>query len=178
MILSLSMVTVVEAWSGSDTPPVQPSNRQPLSGMAVISTTAPAINCLESYNPRGNNIPGEKRSTNNGKTKGVNPDGFYELVSTDICDPEPQIWITYEGYVDPDGNPGVFGPFLSGTIIKFTEALGKTTPTCKRIGSPPQGGATAVTWHITLPSEPIVIAVDFSGNANSCGDCLVPPPPK
>ena len=129
----------------------------------------PEITCIESVNPHGNNIPGKNRSEN-AKSKAQNPDGFYQLFAEDICDPEPEIYVSYIG-----ANPYLFGPFESGVVIKFTEAPG-AAPSEKKIGSS-NGQAGAVICHITLPSDPVVIAVDASGNMNRCL-CLVPPPPK
>jgi len=143
--------------------------------ITVEDTTAPLLECVQGVNPHGENVPGEKRSDNKGKTKGVNPDGFYQLLASDDCNPNLEIYITYVG-AGEDFEP--FGPFASGTVIKFTEAPGKSEPTCKKIGSPEQGGATAVTWHITLPGDPIVIVDDLNGNVTICDSCLVPPPPK
>ncbi|MGD8536761.1 MAG: hypothetical protein PVF66_13010, partial [Candidatus Aminicenantes bacterium] len=60
--------------------------------------------------------------------------------------------------------------------IKFTEAPG-ASPSMKKIGSA-NGQAGAVTWHITLPTDPIITVVDDAGNVTVCTDCLVPPPLK
>jgi streptogramin lyase len=142
--------------------------------ITVEDTTPPDVACVESVNPHGNNIPGKNRD-NNGKDKpNVNPDGFYELKATDICDSEPDIYVGCEGCkgLYPDILP--IGPFDSGTVVKFTEAPG-AIPSMKEIGSA-NGQAGAVMWHITLPSEPVVFAVDDSGNIGGCL-CFVPPPP-
>ncbi len=125
----------------------------------VVDTTPPGLSCVETVNPHGGTIP-----------KGKNPDGFYQLLAVDICDPEPEI------FVGVNSNPNLFGPFPSGTIIKFTEAPG-ATPSMKKIGSS-KGRAGAVTCHITLPSDPVITAVDYTGNVQTCTDCLVPPPLK
>ncbi|MDY6892706.1 MAG: vWA domain-containing protein [Chloroflexota bacterium] len=135
----------------------------------VVDTTAPDLSCVESVNPHGNIIPGKNRP-DKAEDKAKNPDGFYQLLAEDICDPEPQI------FVSCDGCAVVFGPFDSGIVIKFTEAPG-AAPSIKKIGSF-NDQADSVACHITLPSEPVVTAVDFSGNVATCYDCLVPPPPK
>jgi len=152
----------------------------------VKDVTPPEVECKESVNPHGNNIPGGKAK---GKGQGVNPDGFYELIATDNVDPEPIILILYwdPEATDPDGNPGWWVALrdkddpsqlfvlLSETVVKFTQAPG-ATPSYKKIGST-NGQADAVAWHITLPSEPVVLAVDDSGNM-AWLPCFVPPPPK
>jgi hypothetical protein len=146
----------------------------------------PVVECVEAVNPHGNNVPGGKA---NGKGQGVNPDGFYKLFAEDNRDPEPIILVLYwdPEATDPDGNLGWWVPLgdkdnpdqlfvlLSGTVVKFTEAPG-ATPSYKKIGST-KGQAGAVAWHITLPSEPVVLAVDDSGNW-AAFPCFVPPPPK
>lgn len=78
-------------------------------------------------------------------------------------------------YIGTASDPMLFGPFASGIVVKFTEAPG-AAPSIKEIGST-TGKAGAVTWHITLLTDPVVTAKDASGNTASC-TCLVPPPPK
>jgi hypothetical protein len=124
----------------------------------VVDTTPPELSCVEAVNPDGKNIPTAKNN---------NQDGFYQLFTTDICDSAPQI------YVGTAANPMLFGPFASGIVIKFTEDP-TVAPECKKIGS---DKADAVTWHIILPEDPLVTAVDLSSNSSTCV-CLVPPPPK
>jgi len=137
-----------------------------------VDTTPPAADCLETVNPHGKNVPGEKAK---GKGQGVNPDGFYELIATDNVDPEPVIVVCY--YDEALEEWVWFEPFTftSGVVIKFTEAPG-ATPSCKKIGST-NGQAGAVMWHITLPSDPLVVAIDDAGNM-AWFPCFVPPPPK
>jgi len=135
----------------------------------VPDVDPPEVWCEETVNPHGNNIPGEKRS-DNAKEKAQNPDGFYQLFAEDFYDPNPAIWVGTEA------EPFLFGPFVSGTRIKFTEAPGKA-PSCKKIGSANEQ-ADAILCHITLPTDPFVSAIDASRNIGTCGCCLVPPPPK
>lgn len=140
--------------------------------ITVEDTTIPMVRCVEGVNPHGQNIPG---GTAKGKGQGRNPDGFYQLFARDICDPDVEIRV---GCRECKGlYPGIlpFGPFPSGIVVKFTEAPG-ATPTCKKMGST-SGQAGAVTWHITLPSEPVIFAIDASGNI-AFFPCFVPPPPK
>ena len=131
----------------------------------VVDTTPPEVWCVESVNPHGNNIPGEKRS-DKAKDKAQNPDGFYQLFAEDNCSDVEDIEIFVSG----------FGPFKSGDVVKITEAPG-ATPSMKKIGSA-NGQAEAVVAHLILDSDPVITAVDGNGNIGPCGDCLVPPPPK
>jgi hypothetical protein len=131
----------------------------------VVDTTPPELECVEATNPHGEKTPAGK-----GKGSGRNPDGFYQLFTEDICDPNPVI------YIGTESDPYLFGPFESGIIVKITEAPG-AVPECKPIGSA-KGEANSVAYHVTLPADPYVTVVDFSGNEQSCTDCLVPRKPK
>lgn len=96
---------------------------------------------------------------------GQNPDGFYELQATDIVDPDPQVFLL------DTGSGTVFGPFSSGTRVKYTQAGGATP------GQKPMGNG-AVQWHITGTGDAAVYGVDASGNTSPHVACLVPSPPK
>ena len=142
-----------------------------LVSIHVLDVTPPKVWCIESVNPHGENIPGEKRS-DNAKEKAKNPDGFYQILAVDNCVEPGDIHI----YVTDVDETEVFGPFAPGIVVKFTEDT-EAAPSCKKIGSS-NGQAGAVAHHIILPSDPIVVAVDPSGNVGICYGCLVPPPPK
>ncbi|MFC1987809.1 hypothetical protein ACFLVH_04620 [Chloroflexota bacterium] len=137
----------------------------------VLDVDGPSIWCVEAVNPHGDNVPGEKRS-DKAKDKAVNPDGFYQIFAEDNCDEPSEIEI----WIGTSDEPMLFGPYSSGIIVKLTEAPG-AEPSEKKIGST-NGKAGAVTSHITLPSDPVMTAVDASGNSNTCTGCLVPPPSK
>lgn len=132
--------------------------------------TPPEVECLETVNPHGDNVPPAGKTTPPGPKGGQNEDGFYQLTALDEVDPDPQI------FVEDTGSGTVFGPFASGTKIKYTEAKG-APPSQKKIGSG-KGQAGAVDWHITGNGDAAVYAVDASGNEASPVSCLVPPPPK
>lgn len=135
-----------------------------------VDTTPPEVACLETVNPHGKKVPPAGSTTPPGPKGGQNEDGFYELTAWDAVDPEPQI------YVVDTGSGTVFGPFASGTKIKYTEDP-TATPTSKKMGSS-KGQAGAIDWHIIGNGDAAVFAVDFSGNQADPVACLVPPPPK
>jgi hypothetical protein len=123
----------------------------------------PQASCVETVNPAGKNTP--KAPAKGGQ--GQNQDGFYELLAEDNEDPDPQI------FVEDTGSGIVFGPFPSGTAIKYTEVNG-ATPSIKPMGGP----NSAVDWHIKGQGDAIVYAVDAVGNVGAAVWCRVPPPPK
>ena len=140
---------------------------EPLEGFTqsilvhIPDVTAPTAACDEGTNPHGKNVP---------KATNQNPDGFYLLTGADNLDADPEIWV-----VD-SGSGTVFGPYASGTTIKYTQAPG-ATPSEKSIGSS-KGQAGAVMVHITGTGDALVYATDSSGNVSAPASCLVPPPPK
>lgn len=127
--------------------------------VTVTDTTPPATSCPATTNPSGQNIP----SAGNNPKSGQNPDGFYLLEAADIVDPSPTITV-----VDT-GSGFVFGPFPSGTKIKYVQA--NSGPTIR-------AGAGEIDWKITGTGDAQIIGLDASGNASDPVDCLVPRPPK
>jgi hypothetical protein len=127
--------------------------------------TAPEVACVPGTNPHGAKVPpaGEK-------SPGQNEDGNYQLNATDALDPDPDI------YVVDTGSGTVFGPYPSGTQIKYTESP-DATPEAKPMGST-NGAAGAVAWHIIGTGDMQIYSVDSSGNQSTAIACLVPPPPK
>jgi hypothetical protein len=115
--------------------------------------------CDEDVNPHGQNTPPAGSTTLPGPKGGQNEDGFYKIGSSDGS---PVTVVT--GGV-------TFGPFPSGSVVKYTQAPG-STPQSKKIGSD-NGQAGAVIVHITGPDELVVVSSDGSRQT-----CLVPPPPK
>lgn len=118
-----------------------------------VDTTAPAARCVETNNPSGGNVP---KSGPNAGNSGQNPDGFYELIGIDIVS---AVRITVF----------TFGPFPSGTKVKYTQAPG-SSPSIKP-------GPGDIDWQIKGPTELVFTATDQSGNATTV-TCLLPPPPK
>lgn len=124
----------------------------------------PIARCIETVNPHGKTIP--KAGL---KSPGQNEDGFYELLAEDDEDLNPQIFVT-------DSETGtVFGPFESGTAIKYTEANG-ATPSIKPMAG--GGAADAVDWKIKGQGDALVHSVDAFGNLSDEVECLVPNAPK
>jgi hypothetical protein len=111
-------------------------------------------------NPHGQNVP-PAGATLPGPNGGQNDDGFYKISSN----------TGVNVFVVDEGSGTVFGPFPSGSVVKYTQAPG-ATPSIKDIGST-NGQAGAVTAHITGTGDMGVKTSD-SGVLT----CLVPPPPK
>ena len=129
--------------------------------VGINDVTAPQGSCVEGTNPHGKNVP---------KATNQNPDGFYLLTAEDNVDPNPQLFVV-------DSETGeIFGPFDSGTTIKYTEANGASRSE-KKIGST-NGKAGAVMSHLTGQGDALLVAVDSSGNVSDAVACLVPPPPR
>src|SRR5256885_9477170 len=81
--------------------------------------------CTETTNPHGQNVPPAGSTTLPGPNGGQNEDGFYLLTSSPEARPI---------FVVDSGSGTVFGPFDSGTKVKYTQAPG-ATPSQKTIGS-------------------------------------------
>jgi hypothetical protein len=129
--------------------------------------TPPVASCVESVNPSGKRIPPAGRATLPGPKGGQNEDGFYALFGEDAEDGTAPVFVT-------NGSGAVtFGPFVSGSVVKVTEAPG-AEPTSKPMGGP----NSAVAAHIKLDSDAFVFAVDGFGEMSPVVSCLVPPLPK
>jgi hypothetical protein len=118
--------------------------------------------CVETVNPHGQTVPPAGSSTLPGPRGGQNDDGFYQIGSATGGDV----------VVIDTGSGTVFGPYPSGTNVKYTEANG-ATPSEKKIGST-NGQAGAVLVHITGTGDMGVQAV----GSTDVTLCFVPPPPK
>ena len=91
--------------------------------------TPPTVSAVEWVNPAGKKVPPAGSTTLPGPKGGMNEDGFYLLTALDNCCPAPMIYVTYMG-----STTSPFGPYASGTVVKFTEAPG-ALPTAKKMGS-------------------------------------------
>ncbi len=127
--------------------------------ITVVDCEAPSVECVPTTNPAGKVVP----PAGNNPKSGQNPDGFYQLLAADNCDPNPAI------YVADSASAFTAGPFQSGDKVKITQAPG-VTPVQKP-------GAGVIVAHILLKGDAVVVAVDASGNMARCM-CLVPPAPK
>jgi len=114
--------------------------------VTVLDREAPRVTCNPAPNPGGRNLPG-------GKQNGTNPNVFLQLMSTDNCDPNPQI------FVQDSASAFVAGPFASGDIVNITPNT--SAATAQRL----TGGAVLV--HITLKGTPLLVAIDADGNASA-----------
>jgi hypothetical protein len=132
-----------------------------LAGLFIGNGTASAHVpfCTESVNPHGQNTPPAGSTTLPGPNGGQNEDGFY-LIGSDVG---TAVSVVTGGVT--------FGPFPSGSVVKYTQAPG-ATPSSTTTGSV-NGQAGAVIVHIIGPDELVVRSVD-----GTTVTCFVPPPPK
>jgi hypothetical protein len=167
------LVYECDDWATIDGTPMTDADRNTIfehKTITVPDTTAPVTACRQTTNPSdGQNVPPAGSGTGN---SGQNPDGFYVLLATDNVDPDPDIFVVDKG---TDGTFGTaddtqFGPFASGTKIKYVEANG-ATPT-------QMPGTGDIDWIITGRGDFGVYAVDASGNVGDHVQCHVPPPPR
>jgi hypothetical protein len=133
-----------------------------LATLEVADTTAPSSDCEPTTNPAGLVIPRAGLTS-----PGQNEDGYYKLTAADSVDPSAQLWLADEG------SDAVFGPYPSGTRIKYTQAAGRT-PSEQKMG----GSNSAVDYHVTGKGDALVTATDDSGNESQPTACRVPQPPK
>ena len=127
--------------------------------VTVRDNEAPIVACRQAPNPSGKKI----RVSGKGASTGQNPDGYYQLVAKDNCDPNPVI------YVQDTASSFVAGPFASGDIVKLIQNPGGTPASDP--GTPP------VVANIHLNGDAMVYAADVSGNL-SPNSCLAKIPPK
>lgn len=131
-----------------------------------VDTIPPVASCDPDGNPHGNN----PQAPGNGG-QGQNQDGFYALGAEDNL--SGASCAALQIFVTDNGSGTVFGPFLVGTVIKYTQDP-LAIPESKKIGS---AIADNVEWHIIGNGDAEVTAIDQSGNTSNSVSCLVPPPP-
>jgi hypothetical protein len=130
------------------------------ANVTVVDLTPPTAQCVPTTNPAGEQIP---KAGNNPKS-GQNPDGFYQVLATDNCDSNPQIWV-YDS-----ASSFVAGPYHSGDKLKITQSPGGTP-----VSEPMDGVIVA---HLKLKGDARMCATDASANAGVCASCLIPPRPR
>ena len=126
--------------------------------VTVLDKEAPVVAWRAGVNPSGKNIPGKNSKG------GKNPDGYYQLLASDNCDPNPSI------YIHDTRSSFVCGPYHSGDIIKLKQSPGGK-PSCVP-------GKNAITAQVRLKGDAKLVAVDSSGNASEPASCLVRPSAK
>ena len=134
-----------------------------------VGDEPPQAACIESVNPHGSTTPPAGRTTLPGPRGGQNDDGYYRLIAEDQDGAPLPIEILSLSLAGP------FGPFLSGTTVKITEAPGVVSKLMS-MGST-KGSAGAVIDHLILDSDALMVATDADGD-RTVVRCLVPPPPK
>ena len=126
---------------------------------------APQVACRPAENPSGKKIPVAGKNPRSGR----NPDGFYQLLAKDNCDPTASLQIYVKDSSEgPCGGSFAAGPYAVGTIVKLTQSPGHA-------GVQPMAGVVAA--HVHTRGEPVLVVTDSSGNTG-CQRCFVPPPPK
>jgi hypothetical protein len=129
--------------------------------ITVLDKEPPVVGCLPAPIPGTTNVV-------SGKPVGTatnSPPGYYQLLATDNCDPNPQIYIK-----DTGSRNVMFGPFHNGDIVRLKHA-GTTASQ-----SP---GTAPVVAVLSLKGNGLNVAKDAAGNwtPDSKG-CLMAAPPK
>jgi len=133
-------------------PMTDPATGEVIREHKTITVAAPF--CEEGVNPDG--------KTPQAPGTGQNEDGFYLIGA---YPQEAQLDV----FLEDDGTDRLFGPFLTTTSIKYTEANG-AEPSIKP-------GPGAVDFRIKGQGDAFVLFTDDFGNVAKAA-CLVPPPPK
>ena len=120
----------------------------------VNDCEAPQVACRPAPNPSGKKIPPGGK---NGQG-GTNPDGFFQLLSKDNCDPAPAI------FVKDAASDFIAGPFANGDIVKINVSSDEDPFQ--------EPGPLNVVAHIRLKGHPLLYAVDAAGNVSAPQDCL------
>jgi hypothetical protein len=145
--------------------------------------------CLQCVNPDGDTIPSAgslppctigSLPTTNAFKAGENPDGFFQVGTSDgiggacVSTGTSDVVLIDLGTGLTFAGPGPGGDFFNGTTIKYTQAPGTKFPDVDKIGST-KGQAGAVDFHLTGAGDLEVCSAEQGG---ACITCLVPPPPK
>jgi len=115
----------------------------------VRDNEGPLVACRPAPNPAGRKTPGSGKNSSDIE----NPDGYYQLLAKDNCDPAPGI------YIRDSASTFVAGPFASGDIVKLIGNPG---------GAPfSEPGVRAVIAKIHLKGDALVYATDAPGNVSA-----------
>ena len=112
--------------------------------VTVLDREAPVVACSPVSNPGGKN---------GGNQSGSNANEFFQLLSQDNCDPNPQI------FVHDSASALVAGPFANGDIVQITQNTSAATVQRQTGG--------AVVAHIILKGTALLVASDAQGNAST-----------
>jgi len=104
----------------------------------------PRVTCRAAADPADNKIAAKNNSPN--------PNGYFQLLSKDNCDSNPQI------FIQDSSSAFVAGPFAVGEIVKISP-LSTRPPSSK----PSSGNVIA---NITLTGNALIYGVDAAGNAS------------
>ena len=160
----LTIRLIAEAYSVA-TPSV-PAHAVDAPGKIADTFNVPT--CLPTVNPHGLTKPA---APGNGG-QGQNQDGFYEFGSLPF---DQSVAV----FIRDDVSGVVFGPFPSGTKIKWVEANGATpsiTPMGGNNGNG-KGQANAVDYQIRAQGDAVAFVIDERGIETSIS-CRVPPFPQ
>src|SRR2546423_10404535 len=129
-----------------------------IGAVALFAGTAQAHQgiCTETTNPHGQTTPPAGSTTLPGPNGGQNEDGFY-LISSNTG---------VNVFVKDTGSGTIFGPFPSGTKIKYTQAPG-ATPSSKKFGST-TGQSGAVKYTLSATGVATVFPIDESTHGARC----------
>jgi len=152
---SLPLGTTTVSCTATD---IAGNQRSCSTAVEIVDTTPPVVTCVESVNPAGKHIP-PAGTTLSGTKGGRNPDGFYLVAATDICEAGPKI--TLGGVT-----------LANGETIKITQSPGKSGVTLLNTMGP-----LAIKHFQVGPGDAVITATDASGNTATVM-CLVPPSPR
>lgn len=131
--------------------------------VTVNDCEAPLVACRPAPNPADKKIPVAGKNPPSGQ----NPDGYYQVLAKDNCDPDPLI------YILDTRSAFIAGPFHSGDVVKIRQNPGGTPSSVP--------GNDPIVAQIHLNGDALAVAADASGNVTSrANGCLmlIPPDPK
>jgi len=129
--------------------------------VTVKDCEPPVVSC------RAVGKPSSKESSKSDKDseRDQDPDGIYQLLAHDNCDPNPRL------YIQDSGSGFLAGPFANGDIVKITKKGGhEDSDDAKdsKHGRPP------MVAHLRLEGNGLLYGVDGSGNVGASVLCSVP----